>query len=99
MELKDKYQNFLFDTFSRVKVPGYSPNELRNQISRYGAVEASRRLINAPRVSEGYTKLSLACRLDLTIEALIYDNSQWHSLFTSEELEICKKRLNKFAYF
>ena len=37
-------------------------------------------------------------RLDLTVEALIYDNTEWHPLFTEEELEIVRKRLIEYEY-
>jgi hypothetical protein len=37
--------------------------------------------------------------LDLTVEALIHDNSQWHPLFTSDELAICERRLSAYEYF
>jgi len=49
-------------------------------------------------VSEGYTALWERGRLDLTVEALIHDNPQWHSLFTPEELAICTERLTQYEY-
>jgi hypothetical protein len=45
-------------------------------------------------VSEGYTALWERGRLDLTVEALIHDNPQWHPLFTPEELAICTEPLD-----
>jgi len=37
-------------------------------------------------------------RLDLTVEALIHDNPQWHPLVTPEELDICTERLTQYEY-
>jgi len=48
-------------------------------------------------VSEGYTALWERGRLDLTVEALIHDNPQWHPLFTPEELDICTERLTQYG--
>jgi hypothetical protein len=37
-------------------------------------------------------------RLDITVEAVIHDNPKWQTLFTSEELEICIRRLKAYGY-
>jgi hypothetical protein len=50
-------------------------------------------------VSEGYAALWERNRLDLTVEAVIYDNPKWHRLFTEEELTTCKRRLADYRYF
>jgi len=60
--------------------------------------ETARLLIHAPTVSEGYTALWERKRLDLTVEALIHDNPEWHPLFTDDELEIVGKRLIEYRY-
>jgi hypothetical protein len=62
-------------------------------------LETARILINSTNPSEGYTALWNRGRLDLTVEAVIYDNSKWHPLFTTAELAICKERLIKYEYF
>src|SRR6266516_1093523 len=49
-------------------------------------------------ISDGYTALYLRDRLDITVEAIIHDNPKWHTLFTSEELEICYQRLKSYDY-
>lgn len=61
-------------------------------------VETARRLIRSPNISGGYTDLWERKRLDLTVEALIYDNEKLHPLFTPEELAICRKRLRQYEY-
>jgi hypothetical protein len=37
-------------------------------------------------------------RLDLTVEALVFDNAKFQSLFTAEEVEIARKRLVRYEY-
>jgi hypothetical protein len=61
-------------------------------------LETARILLHSMNVSEGYTALWERGRLDLTVEALIHDNPQWHPLFTPEELAICTERLTQYEY-
>jgi hypothetical protein len=67
-------------------------------LHEHRGLETARILLHAPKVSDGYTTLSLRDRLDLTVEALIHDNPKWHPLFTEEELAICKARLVAYEY-
>jgi hypothetical protein len=55
-------------------------------------------LINAPKVSSGYTELYLRKRLDLTVEAEVVEHSVWWPLFEPEEIEKAKVRLTKYEY-
>ena len=38
-------------------------------------------------------------RLDLTVEAIIFDNPDYQTLFSKDELAIIKKRLTEYGYF
>ena len=77
---------------------GYKASIFLNMLFAHRGVETARRLIHSPNISDGYTALWERKRLDLTVEALIYDNEKWHSLFTPEELAICRKRLRQYEY-
>lgn len=68
-------------------------------LSDHGGLETARILIHSSTVSEGYAALWERKRLNLTVEAVIHDNVKWHSLFTEEELAICKRRLTQYRYF
>jgi hypothetical protein len=37
-------------------------------------------------------------RLDLTVEAMVVENSKWQELFTVDELTKARVRLKKFGY-
>jgi hypothetical protein len=63
-----------------------------------GGVEAAHFLIQAAKVSDGYTELYERRRLDLTVEALVLENSEYHALFSVQELQICRKRLVEYGY-
>jgi hypothetical protein len=77
---------------------GYTASIFQNMLSDLGGLATAKRLINAPKVSDGYAALYLRNRLDLTVEAVIVDNPKWHALFTPEEIERAKKRLKQFKY-
>lgn len=53
-------------------------------------------LINVP--SEGFSKLWELKRLDLTVEALIYDNQNYHKFFSESELDFIKEKLTNYGY-
>jgi hypothetical protein len=46
----------------------------------------------------GFTSLWERKRLDLTVEAVILEETKSHPLFTEEEIEICRKRLRGYGY-
>ena len=76
----------------------YTATRFLQMINDHGGLETAKILLRAQGVSEGYSALCLRGRLDLTVEAVIHDNTRWHPLFTAEELAICSERLAKFNY-
>lgn len=81
-----------------LKEAGYKANIFLDMLFANGGLETARRLIHSTQVSTGYTALWERKRLDLTVEALVRDNAKWHSLFTPDELAICRKRLALYGY-
>ena len=68
-------------------------------LSEKRGLATARQLINAPNVSIGYTRLYELGRLDLTVEAVIFDTLKWHELFNDAEIYRCKVRLAEYHYF
>ena len=77
----------------------YRATRFLKMLHEHRGLQTAQLLIHSSTVSEGYTALWERQRLDLTVEAVIHDNPKWHSLFTEEELAICKKRLTDYEYF
>ena len=77
---------------------GYRAARFQQMLFKYKGLETAKILLHSVTVSEGYTALWERGRLDLTVEAVIINNEQYHTLFTEEELEICRKRLRKYNY-
>jgi hypothetical protein len=77
----------------------YRASKFLTMLHEHRGLETARILIHSPAVSDGYTALWERRRLDLTVEAVIYDDPKWHPLFTAEELATCRRRLEDYRYF
>ena len=93
-----EFSDALHSIFKKASAIGYKPTAFLAMLGSHGAIETARRLVNAPQPSEGYTKLWEMGRLDLSVEAVIHDNPDFHSLFSETELERCSKRLSQYGY-
>lgn len=80
--------------YFEAKAAGYTPSAFWNMLQSDGALETARRLALAPIASEGFTKLYLLKRLDLTVEALIIQEP-WRRLFSPDVLLAAQDRLDK----
>ena len=90
----------MHDIYKRAdKELNYRPTAFLQMLHKHKGIQTAKRLINASRESEGYTKLWDAGELKLTVEAVVFDNPRFHSLFTPEELFRCEKRLDDYGYF
>jgi hypothetical protein len=74
----------------------YNPRYFRVMITQHGALEATRRLLHAPSVSDGFVTLWERGRLDLTVESLVVTD-EFAALFTPQERAIARKRLDDFG--
>ena len=100
--MKDLLQLFdgaMFEIYQRAKSEAsYNATIFFRMLSDRGGLSTAKYLINSPKVSDGYTALSLRGRLDLTVEAMIVESPRWRALFTQEELEKARARLNQYGY-
>jgi hypothetical protein len=55
-------------------------------------------LIGSSKVSEGFTALWERGRLDLTVEALVFDNERFHPLFSEADVKKARARLKEYKY-
>ncbi|MGY3745832.1 hypothetical protein ACWN8P_01125 [Vagococcus salmoninarum] len=81
----------------------YRPTYFIQEVATIGALAAVKKLIrplNRNQLSDGFMKLYEHKRLDLTVEAVVWDNCEkFSSLFSEDELETCKIRLTEYHYF
>lgn len=76
---------------------GYHPSYFLGMVADYGTVGAAKRLLAKENVSDGFGKLFLYGRLDLTVEAYVV-KPEYAELFTPEEIAIAKERLLANGY-
>jgi hypothetical protein len=72
-------------------------NEVR-MVQNHGGLATAKHLFNLLEVSEGFTELYERHRLDLSIEAMVVEDRNWHSLFEHEELVVAHRRLVNYRY-
>lgn len=97
-KLKAEFDRELMNVYLRAKTEAnYVATIFHNMLVDLGGTITAKRLINGP-VSEGYTALWERKRLDLTVEAVVVDNTKWHILFDDEEIKKARKRLTDYGY-
>src|SRR5258706_16365604 len=98
-KLLAEFDEAMHDIYRRaLKEAGYKASIFLDMLFKHGGLETARRLINSQKVSDGYTALWDRGRLDLSVEAVIIENPNWHALFSDDELENCRKRLKDYKY-
>ena len=98
-DIERRFGEAMLAIYHEAKEIGYTPSAFLQMLHAKGGVQTARQLINSPQPSDGYTRLWELRRLDLSVEAVVHDNEEWHSLFTQDELDKCRKRLTDYEYF
>lgn len=99
-QLEKEFDAAMMDIYIRAKSEAnYSATLFHQMLISKGGLTTARQLVNDGKISSGYTTLWELGRLDLTVEALIFDNAKWHGLFTRDEYQKIKKRLTDYNYF
>lgn len=97
--LEKKFDTAMMEIYKNaLKEANYRATRFFEMLQKHKGRETAKILINSNTVSEGYTALYERGRLDLTVEALILENQEWHELFSDEEILICKNRLKEYKY-
>jgi len=96
--LEHEFDMAMMDIYRRAKTEArYNATRYLQMLEQHRGLDTARILLHAPHVSDGYTALWERKRLDLTVEALILQK-KWHSLFSDQEREIARKRLEEYKY-
>jgi hypothetical protein len=97
--LEERFDAAMMDIYRRAKSEAkYNATRYFQMLAEHRGLETARLLLHAVTVSEEYTALWERGRLDLTVEALIHDHPEYHSLFTNEERQIARRRLEEYKY-
>jgi hypothetical protein len=98
-ELEVLFDRAMFDIYHRAREK-YDYNALRflQMLSENGGLTTAKRLLASGNPQEGFVHLWECGCLDLTIEALVLQDT-FRGLFTKEELEEAQRRLEDLEYF
>ena len=64
---------------------GYKPTRFRQMLAQRGAFGTAHHLLGRKEISDGFTSLQIANRVDLTLEC-VAQRPEWRRFFTPEEL-------------
>ena len=76
---------------------GYRATRFRQMVLEHRGVGAAKALLVGDHIASGLVELWQCGRLGITMEALVLQ-PQWQSLFTAEELEVARDRLERLGY-
>ncbi len=97
--LERRFEGAMFDIYRRAKSEAkYNATTFLGMVNDRGGLATAKTLINAAKQSDGFTALHLARKLNLTVEALVVEDSRWKALFLPEEIEKARIRLEKNGY-
>lgn len=98
LDVRAEFERAMKDIYIRAKSEAnYTASYFIGMLSSYGGLGTARRLLASTEVSSGFAALYERDRLDLTVEALVIQ-SKFASLFTDEELDIARQRLDQLGY-
>ena len=106
--MESELTNSLADEFTQslhcgyreaIKACKYRAKVYAGMLLEHGGVGTAKLLLNTEYPSEGFFELWKCGRLDLTLEATISDHPQWHCLFTQEEVDTARRRLEELGYY
>ena len=80
-DVERRFGEAMFAIYREARDIGYTPSIFLRMLHEKGALQTARQLINALQPSDGYTRLWKLERLDLSAEAVVHDNTEWHELF------------------
>lgn len=97
--LIDEFNQAMMDVYKKAKSDaGYTATRFLNLLHEHGGLNTAYLLLDSNEVSEGYTALWERGRLDLTVEALVFETVKYHPLFTHEQVERARERLRQYQY-
>ncbi len=99
MKLEDEFTLALKGTIKAAKAHGYTPNFFMGMLREHGSVETAKRLLANSEPQIGLQKLWNLGILHESMEAVIWDNPEFHQLFTSQEIDEVHRRLEELNYF
>ena len=97
MDLENQFHKEMVRIYREATKFGYYPNYFLQMVANDGGLSAAKRLLNSGDTSSGFERLWMEQRLDLSVEALVLQET-WSGLFTESELDVARRRLKELGY-
>ena len=98
LDVRAEFERAMKDVYVRAKSEAnYTATYFVGMLSDYGGLGTAQRLLATTQASTGFTALYERGRLDLTVEALVV-KPEFAGLFTDEEINIARQRLDQLGY-
>jgi hypothetical protein len=96
----ESFTRRMLDLYEDAKADlGYKASRLLSKVRTAGGLAAAKTwLANNKKPTKGFERLYMSGRLDLSVEAIAL-NPRWAALFSAEELERARARLDEYGYF
>jgi hypothetical protein len=98
-ELEKQFDDAVMNAVTEGEKLGYSASYYLQKRARDGPMVTAHRLLKDKQISYGLCKLKSMHRLDLSLEAIVYNNPRFHPLFPQAIIDRCKDKLTTLDYF
>lgn len=98
-DINKEFGHLMMSIYDRAKAEAsYNATQFLRMLGTKGAVETARYLLREPQVSSGFVALWERKRLDLTLEAQVLTNHQFHELFDQRDLDTARRWLKEYGW-
>lgn len=96
-DVKAQFHQEMLRIYKEAAGFGYRPTYFLRMVNEQGGLVAARKLLRDGTVSYGFVQLWRKGRLDISVEAVVLD-PRWRDLFTSNELDVARRRLEDAGF-
>ena len=96
MDVQGRFDQEMLRIYQEAAKFGYRPTRFLEMVNTSGGVATAQQLLRKGP-SDGFTRLWAEGRLDLSVEAMVLQE-RWAPLFTAEDLETARARLEEAGY-
>ena len=99
MSLETEFEEALRGTYEAARKRGYVATYFLQMLDEHGGVETAKRLLAKSAPQTGLFELWNRGIINESMEAVICDSPKFHRLFTQEEINEARRRLEELNFF
>jgi hypothetical protein len=99
-QLRRAFHKRMIDLYKEEKEVGYNATRFLQMLCEPGrdGLDVAKQLLESRELHEGFAQLRLRDRLDLSVEAVIVEESGWWPLLSDDEIRTARQRLEDVGY-